>query len=485
MPPPCPSFLRPWGPFLFLYAAGDGICLKCGPQLFGSKLNQLRVLLSLLSFVILFEKKGGILVVQCENPAYGSFLIIPLKYDTDTFDRAALERIGRPVPMSTMDVNENVKAMLEPSGPAAVGSGYLISAQVLTAPLSLSGGDGGQTFQVSLHDRSDFFFLRDSWIYVFHTRVAFLCLSLAFSHMEALKAICNPGWAHNPAVFSWLDSQGCPHPFSLEQWLEDLLRPLGLRKFFDGDSSYLLDSYAYNFTLVPRWFDDLEPIRRITFNLHKMMPPDAPMEDQAEEDIRYVYAAKNQDHNAYRWGCCVTSQTISYVVADEGLDLEGQRAVQAADGLPVVLLALYEKYTCLRFTQLITALKKIQIKELKTLKNLMLNFQAFGTVTPANLSRWHNVKQIYANLLEVNDIPAAVQDISTKLSILASHQEALEHARSETVINLITLFGIVSILASVLSIVQILSDGNTLIWVSTILTTVMLALVTALAILRR
>lgn len=123
--------------------------------------------------------------------------------------------------------------------------------------------------------------------------------------------------------------------------------------------------------------------------------------------------------------------------------------------------------------------------KIKELKELMLNFQAFGTVTPANLSRWHNVKQIYANLLEVNDIPAAIEDISTKLNILTAHQEAVEHARSETIINLITIFGIVSILASVLSIVQILADGDLLIWVSTILTTIMLALVTALAIIRR
>ena len=123
--------------------------------------------------------------------------------------------------------------------------------------------------------------------------------------------------------------------------------------------------------------------------------------------------------------------------------------------------------------------------KIKELKELMLNFQAFGTVTPANFSRWHNVKQIYANLLEVNDIPAAIEDISTKLNILTAHQEAVEHARSETIINLITIFGIVSILASVLSIVQILADGDLLIWVSTILTTIMLALVTALAIIRR
>ena len=75
--------------------------------------------------------------------------------------------------------------------------------------------------------------------------------------------------------------------------------------------------------------------------------------------------------------------------------------------------------------------------------------------------------------------------VTAKLNILAAHQQELERVRGETVINLITLFGIVSILASVLSIVQILSDGNMLIWASTILTTGLLALATAFALRRR
>lgn len=414
---------------------------------------------------------------------YGCFLIVPLKYDPETLDRAAVERLGDCVPMTTMDLNENVKAMLTPPDGAAVGVGRNVSPAVLTGGLGPGAGQGdSQRFRVAHEGASFDFELSSSWLYLFHTRVAFLCLNLSFARMEALGTICNPGWAHNPASFFWLDQAGEAHPFQVEEWLADFLRPLGLRKFFDGDSSILLDTYAYIFSVVPRWFDELAPMRKITFNLHKMMPPDAPMEDEAEEDIRYVYAARNREKNAYRWGCCIASQTISYVVADENMDFEAQRAAQAADGLPVVLLSLYEKYTCLRFTELITRMKKNQVKELK---ELMLRFQAFGTVAPANLSRWHNVKQIYANLLEVNDIPSAVGDISAKLNILTAHQEEVQHARSETVINIITLFGIVSILASVLSIVQILSDGSALIWISMILTAVMLALVTVLAILRR
>ena len=381
-----------------------------------------------------------------------------------------------------MDLNENIKAMLSPGDETAAGTGYIISRDALTAQM-ISGEDRDAVKDFRVVDKSgEFTFeLSDSWLYVFRTRVAFLCLNLSFNKIETLQAICNPGWAYNPAEFFWNDPMGESHPFSVEKWLSDFLSPLGIQKFFDGESSYLLDAYTYIFTVVPQWFENLEQMRKPVFNLHKMMPLDIESEDEAEEDIRYVYAARNQEKDAYRWGCCVTSQTISYIVADEAMDFEAERRAQASDGLPVVLLALYEKYTCLRFAEL-TRMNKGKIKELK---ELMLNFQAFGTVTPANLSRWHNVKQIYANLLEVNDIPAAIEDISTKLNILTAHQEAVEHARSETIINLITIFGIVSILASVLSIVQILADGDLLIWVSTILTTIMLELVTALAIIRR
>lgn len=414
---------------------------------------------------------------QDNQTLYGCFLTIPLKYDPNSLNRMRLEEIGEYRKPSTMDLNENIKAMMDRSQETAVGACYALKPAAL-----LEGLGGPSSLRVTAEKGSYYFDLTTSYLYVFHTQVAFLCLSLSFAQMEALESICNPGSARSAALFHWIGASGETHPFSVESWLADFCASLGLRKFFDGDSSFLLDAYAYIFALVPERFETLEEMQRITFNLHKMLPPDAPLEDMSEADIRYVYAVKHQTYKTYRWGCCVASQTISYVVADKEMNLEAERAAQAEDGLPVVILSLYEKYTCLRFTELITHLDKGRIRYLKSLKNLMLEFQAFGKVTPANLSRWHNVKQIYAYLLEVNDIPTAIQDISTKLTILTEHQQEIDRARNETVINIITIFGIVSILASVLSIVQILSGGDILIWASTILTTVALTLSTLVAV---
>ncbi len=414
---------------------------------------------------------------------YGCFLVIPLKYDANSPVQEQIKTVGEYHPITTMDLNENIKTMLDRSNEAGVGACYTVGRAALTGQLCGETASATlKTFRVSAGGNSYDFDLSTSYLYVFKTQVAFLCLSLSFSRMEALMTICNPGSAHNTADFFWIDADGKEHSFSVESWLGSFCESLGLYKFFDGDSSFLLDAYCYTFALVPKRFDTLEQMQKITFNLHKMMPPDTPIEDLSEEDIRYVYAVKHQVYNSYRWGCCVSSQTISYVTADEEMDFEAQRNAQAEDGLPVVILSLYEKYTCLRFTQLMTHLDKGQLKRLKALKGLMLRFQAFGTITPANLSRWHNVKQIYAYLLEVNDISTAIQDISSKVNILAEHQQENERARSETVINIITIFGIVSILASVLSIVQILSAGDVWIWTSTILTTLAMALVTLIAI---
>lgn len=141
---------------------------------------------------------------QIQNAAirYGCFLIIPLKYERDSFKQPLLEQIGRSIPVTTMDLNENIKAMLSPGDETAAGAGYVIPRDALTAQI-VSGNDGEAIKDFRVIDKSgEFTFeLSDSWLYVFHTRVAFLCLNLSFDRIETLQAICNPGWAYNPAEF--------------------------------------------------------------------------------------------------------------------------------------------------------------------------------------------------------------------------------------------------------------------------------------------
>ena len=405
---------------------------------------------------------------------YGAYLILPLKYNEGELDK---ERLSLKCPVTrvdTMDLGENIKLMFNGKNDMKVGSVYEVPVNILAESL------GGDQFSVENNSGKFSFSLMSSYIYTFHTRVAFLCLGLDLECMEALYAIYNPGFSENNSGF-YIVKNNEELPIDFAENLEIFAGSFGMKKFFDGESSILLESYTYILALCDERFQSLEELRRKTFNLHQMVSIDTPNEDDSEEDIRYIYAVKDLSIGGYRWGICVSSQTISYAVADPDMDFISEMNAQSKDGMPLVLLALYEKYTCLRFTELIAGISKKKSQQLKELKDIMLKFRAFGTISPANVSRWNNVRQILAYLQEVCGIDHAIEDISSKLNILTEQQKEIEQSRSDLIMNLITIFGIVSILASVQSIIQILCDGNVIIWTGTILTTGILAVVFGLA----
>lgn len=427
------------------------------------------------------------------NAKLGSYLIVPLKYDRDDVDYRRLEQIGTRRFLTTMDINESIKNTINASDTANVLFRYEITAEALKWEFFGTEADSIQTLlagdknmeAADILPEKNYFKIHSAYIYIFHTQVAFLCLGITYPEMEVLECICHPGFADCKAAYYYQKEDGEKIPFSLDEKLTLFCEKAGLECFFRSGSSLFLECYTYTLAVVPKRFQFLETIRQITFNLHLMIPLDRAAEDTSEEDIRYVYAVKTQSLGSYRWGCCVTSQTISYVVADAEMDIDGEMFTQAEDGLPVILLALYQKYTCLRFAELLAILDKRKMKRLSELRKKMLEFRAYGTIAPAHISRWHNVKQIYQHVIETNGISTAVADISDKVNILAEHQKELESAINDTVMGIITVFGIVSILASVLSIIQILSGGTPLEWIVLLISFLIIMVVVLLLMVRQ
>lgn len=399
----------------------------------------------------------------------GTFLVIPLKYGPGGVDEQWLAQTASKQPrrLPTMDLTETVKELLDPHAPAHVGVRWEFSRETLIRTLFDGEADGCCRFYVlenpQAEDKTCMFDFHSAYLYVFHTQMALLCVGIRYTNIDTLLRICNPGFSENSADYRFEDSQGRLHPFRLDRQLAAFCAGAGLEAFFPGSPSLLLDANTFNLAVVPRRFRDLETMRCVTFNLHRVVPLDCDIDDESEDDVRYVYSVRNQMLNSYRWGCCVSSQTLSYVVADEHMDLDGELLTHAEDGLPLLAIALYEKYTCLRFTQLITAKEAKGGKRgryLRRLKQMMLEFQAYGTVAPANVSRWYNVKLIYQYTVETNGIPDAIGDIQNKLDILVERQREEEDARNNTVAWVLTLFGIVSILEAILSAHQILAAGG-------------------------
>lgn len=415
---------------------------------------------------------------------FGSYLIFPFQFEEgdDRTDWADQTFIPRDV--TTVDINDIARSMMSRTGQMSIGSCWLIPQNVLLREMT----DGllGQppSFFIDTGAASRRFSLTDSWLYVFHTHVAFLAIGVVFDEIQTLADMINPGGVDSRAVFRYEDGSG-HHTFSMEDWIGTLSEKVGLHRLFSSRNNPFLDVFTYTLAVVPKRFPDIDVMKQAAFNLHLMIPFGNPITDNSEEDVRFVYARIGEESQTYRWATCITSQSVSYLVADLGMDLVTQMQTRARAGLPVVMLALYEKYTCLHYTEVIATTDLQHLKRIEKLKMEMLKFQAYGTIAPANLSRWHNIRQIYSALLETNDIPAAISDVDHKINILSEHQRELESQRSELLMNLITAFGIVSILASVLSIIDILHGGEHAIWISLILTVLIMVFAFLLAFSRR
>ena len=407
-----------------------------------------------------------------------AFLIVPLKYESEELNLDWLEENAVLAPIQTADVSDSVRDLMNSHGKDAVLRRYQIPQE--TVLKTVLGENRPARFYACDQDQIAYtenqeFTLHDMEVYIFHTKVAFLCVKIQFKKMAVLNTITNLGYADQNILYFYEDAKGKKIPLDFEKRLMELCKKTNLQLFNTTGGSIFLEAYTYTTAVVPERFQELATVRQASFNLHLMVDPDTDAEDQSEEDIQYVYAAKDQKLHSYRWGSCITSQTISYVVARDDLNIDKEMREQSENGLPIVLMALYQKYTCLRYQTILSDTKRFTPKSIKQMKKKLLEFQAFGTIAPANISRWHNIKQTYKHLLEENDIPEAIDKMSLSLNILANQQKEIADARSNAVLGLITVFGVVSIPSSVISILDIMHGSNPINRLATIISLVSMA----------
>lgn len=401
-----------------------------------------------------------------KNARLGAFLIVPLKYShLDELSLDWLEKNAELVPIVTPDLSDSVRKLLNSKEKDTVLRRYIIPQKTVLKNILGEESEQSPVFYACDSDNIAYtedqrFTMQDMELYIFHTKVAFLCVKIKFAKMSVLDTIANLGYAENSICYFRETPDGDRKQIDLEAKIEDICLKSSLTLFNETKGSIFLEAYTYTTAVVGRRFKKTETMRQATFNLHLMVGLPEPVEDNSEADINYVYAVKDQSLGSYRWGSCITSQTISYVVARKDMDIDDELAEQAENGIPVVLLALYQKYTCLRYQEILSTTENFTPKHIKQMKGKLLDFQAFGTIAPANISRWHNIKQTYKYLLEENDIPEAVEKMSLSLNILADHQKEISEARSNAVLGLITLFGVVSIPSSIISIMDIMQGSN-------------------------
>lgn len=394
----------------------------------------------------------------------GSFLILPLRYGDGGAGkcRAWLEGHARLMPLETTDLTESIKDAVQ-SGDRPILQRYQIPLALFAEELEA----GTDLQRLYTRERGNKETLKEEDAFSVYSveicsfpQVAFFVLGIRYERIRQLECIVNPGYTESCSEYFFLDSQGQPREFSLDRGILSLCRRAGTDAFFNHGHALFLETYTCSMALVRRRFASLATLRQVSYNLHSMAPLDLEFSDEAEEDVRYVYAVKDVTEQTYRWGCCVSLQSVCMVTADPALDLDGEMAARLSDDLPPILLTLYQKYTCLRFTELLSQTHGKGMGTLRSLHREMLEFKAYGVIYPSQVSRWNNVRQIYAHLFAAQGVADAVGDIDNKITVLVQRQQEKQAAMEGAVGWIITLFGILSIIESVMSFLTMLRGGS-------------------------
>ena len=105
---------------------------------------------------------------------FGSYLILPFQFEENGFNSTWADKTLVPKDITTVDLNEIVRSMMSKGGHMSIGNCWMVPSGVLFREMPDSPLCGEQTsFYVDTENCSKSFSLTDSWLYVFHSRVAF------------------------------------------------------------------------------------------------------------------------------------------------------------------------------------------------------------------------------------------------------------------------------------------------------------------------
>ena len=378
----------------------------------------------------------------------GMFIILPLRYE-ETAGFGVISAAGKALPFTSGDFIELMNRKCRADGDFVRRFRLDVSLEPIRMKVDIP--------------------VTDLQLFVFYNGVAFLTVYLSYRNqdVDSVYEFIYPGYLSEPEKVK-------EKQYAFMRELEEkILQQSSLRFHWfmaeDGDSSVVLkEAYRLNAAYAPKRFSNTEIMNRITYNEHRIIELSRDFEDLSEEDVAYVTGAKDVTSEDYGWGCCVTSQEISLVYAQGKVPL----AARAEDDLLLTLLAVYQKYSCLMLNEEIHRRhmpergKSGFQKSIQELKWEALEFIAYGTLEPSQISRWNNVCEMYRLLIRMNGVEESIGEIKEKIGLLNEEQERLDARRESTIGMIIAVFGLLSIVGAVLQTVDYLATGRVEMWVS-------------------
>lgn len=312
-------------------------------------------------------------------------------------------------------------------------------------------------------------------LFIFNHNLAFMVLFFEYPNSKAMDIynVIQPGYltTDEPELTKCVNNI-----ISIINQDNELELKLYNNIYMDNKNN-IKDSYYFHIGVVDQRFKDLETLDQLTLNLHKIVDCNEEFIDDSERDIAYTYGARDVQLKTYRWGCCIASQDTSYMYAVKDFDDVNLLELSSED-FELVMLVMYQKFGCLTLNdKLYEALQdKKKMNNISKLRNQVLNFKATATLSPTQISRWYNVCETYRHLVELNGVNEALDEIASKLELIHNDHMNRIQGIHNFIALVITLFGSVSFVASVVGIVDIIKGTPSVVLYSFIISSILMAL---------
>lgn len=388
----------------------------------------------------------------------GMFLIIPLKYEGNGTLPCIQSDIVSPVAFEADSFIEMMNEKCRDDKNFV--HRYKLDAELSPIKINTSLPD----------DKNSEISVNDLQLFVFYNSIAFLSVYLAFKNCDvgSVYSFINPGYTQDADKIKKINDI---RKNFLAEINDNILRKMKPEMTLmaankDNHTAIIKDAYRMNVAYAPKRFKDTDILNKITYNEHRLIELQRKFEDLSEKDVEYATGAKDVNSEDYGWGCCITSQEISFVYAKKSDGKVQPLEKTAEEDLLLTLLAIYQKYSCYLINEAIHERhvlnkgKGRDMAHIRKMKKEAMEFIAYGTLVPSQISRWNNVCEIYSFLLELTGVNEVIVEIKEKIDILNEEQDTIASQRETKVSMIIAVFGLISILAAVLQVADYVSTGR-------------------------
>ncbi|MCI8327652.1 MAG: hypothetical protein HFI37_07740 [Lachnospiraceae bacterium] len=184
--------------------------------------------------------------------------------------------------------------------------------------------------------------------------------------------------------------------------------------------------------------------------------------EDVDEESFFNYAALNNvsDRKLIRWGIYTLFERVTQIIFQNGesfidpINIYGEN--REDNYLPFLLIALYERYSYLFFSEMLRYEERVTKKSGDWMEEQMLRLKAFGVILPGDMTPYHNENIFLEEQRKIYDIDQSIQLIDDKIGIIKHIQADKIEQRRQIVEKVLATFGIISILCDSLGLLNIL-----------------------------